>query len=300
MNKRLQGTLILMLTAIVWGISFVSQSVSMDHIEPNTFCGIRTIIGAISLIPVILVMDSSKKKKGIETTFNKKTLIRGGVICGILLCIAATLQTYGLKYTTAGKAGFVTAMYMVIVPIYSLFFGKKIRPVIALSVVVAVVGMYFLCIKDGFKLEIGDVYVLICAFVFAFHIMAVDYFSPRVDGVKLSFLQFLVCGIINCVLMFAIENPNLSEILKCTVPILYAGIMSCGVAYTLQIIGQKYAEPTVASIVMSLESVFAALAGWMIIGQAMSLREIFGCLLMFTAIVIVQLPEKQGKVIKEN
>ncbi len=295
MNKRLQGTLILMLTAIVWGISFVSQSVSMEHIEPNTFCGIRTLIGAISLIPVIIVMDKSKKNKGIEPTYNKKTLIRGGVICGILLCIAATLQTYGLKYTTAGKAGFVTAMYMVIVPIYSLFLGKKIRPVIALSVVVATVGMYFLCIKEGFTLEIGDIYVLICAFVFAFHIMAVDYFSPRVDGVKLSFLQFLVCGIINCVLMLAIESPDLAEIIKCAVPILYAGIMSCGVAYTLQIIGQKYAEPTVASIVMSLESVFAALAGWIILNQAMSLREIFGCVLMFGAITIVQLPERLRK-----
>ncbi len=293
MNKRLQGTLILMLTAIVWGISFVSQSVSMEHIGANTFCGIRTLIGAISLIPVILVMDGAKRKKGEPVNYNQKTLIKAGVICGVLLCIAATLQTIGLKYTTAGKAGFVTAMYMVIVPIYSLFLGKKIRPVIALSVVIATVGMYFLCIKQGFTLELGDIYVLICAFVFAFHIMAVDYFSPRVDGVKLSFLQFVVCGTINCILMFAFETPVLSEIIKCAVPILYAGIMSCGVAYTLQIIGQKYAEPTVASIVMSLESVFAAVAGWAILNQAMSIREIFGCVLMFGAITIVQLPEKR-------
>ena len=292
MNKRLQGTLILMLTAIVWGISFVSQSVSMELIEPNTFCGIRTLIGALSLVPVILVMDSSKKKKGMETNYNKKTLIRGGIICGVILCISATLQTYGLKYTTAGKAGFVTAMYMILVPIYGLFIGRKIRPVIAISVIVATVGMYFLCIKDGFKIEFGDLLVLGCAFTFAFHIMAVDYFSPRVDGVKLSFLQFLVCGTINVILMFILEKPVLADILKCTVPILYAGIMSCGVAYTLQIIGQKYAEPTVASIVMSLESVFAALAGWLLINQPMSLREIFGCVLMFGAITIVQLPEK--------
>lgn len=293
MNKRLQGTLILMLTAIVWGISFVSQSVSMELIGPNTFCGIRTLIGAVSLIPVIVVMDYSKKKKKIETNYNKKSLIVGGIICGIILCISATLQTYGLKYTTAGKAGFVTAMYMVIVPIYSLFMGKKIRPVIALSVVVAVIGMYFLCIKDGFSLETGDLLVLACAFTFAFHIMAVDYFSPRVDGVKLSFLQFAVCGMINITLMFILEKPIMSDILKCTIPILYAGVMSCGVAYTLQIIGQKYAEPTVASIVMSLESVFAALAGWLLIGQAMNFREIFGCILMFAAITIVQIPEKR-------
>ncbi len=292
MNKRLQGTLILILTAIVWGISFVSQSVSMVLIEPNTFCGIRTLIGALSLVPVILVMDNSKKKRGLETNYNKKTLICGGIICGIILCVSATLQTYGLKYTTAGKAGFVTAMYMVFVPIYSLFLGKKIRPVTAFGVLIAVVGMYFLCIKEGFKLEIGDLLVLVCAFTFAFHILAVDYFSPRVDGVKLSFLQFAVCGTINIVLMFLFEKPVMSEILKCTIPILYAGVMSCGVAYTLQIIGQKYAEPTVASIVMSLEAVFAALAGWLLIGQAMTLREIFGCILMFAAITIVQLPKK--------
>lgn len=295
MNKQLKGTLILMLTAIVWGISFVSQSVSMDYIGPNTFCGIRTLIGALSLVPVILVMDKSKKKKGEPTSYNNKTLLRGGIICGIILCISATLQTYGLQYTTAGKAGFVTAMYMIFVPIYGLFIGKKIRPVIAISVVIAMVGMYFLCIKEGFTIELGDLLVLACAFTFAFHIMAVDYYSPRVDGVKLSFLQFFVCGVINIILMFILEKPVMADILKCTIPILYAGVMSCGVAYTLQIIGQKYAEPTVASIVMSLESVFAALAGWLIINEPMSMREIFGCVLMFAAITIVQLPDKRLK-----
>ncbi len=200
MSKSLKGTLILMITAIVWGISFVSQSVSMELIDPNTFCGIRTLIGAVSLIPVMLVMDKTQKRKKEKKDYDKKTLLWGGLICGIILCISATVQTYGLKYTTAGKAGFVTAMYMVLVPIYGLFLGKKIRPVVALSVLVAVVGMYFLCIKEGFRLEIGDLLVLVCAFTFAFHIMAVDYFSPKVDGVKLSFLQFLVCGTINTVL----------------------------------------------------------------------------------------------------
>ncbi len=293
MNKRLKGTLILMITAIVWGISFVSQSVSMELIGPNTFCGIRTLIGALSLVPVILVMDKSKKKKTAETTHNKKTLILGGIACGIILCISATIQTYGIKYTTAGKAGFITAMYIVLVPIYGMFLGRKVRLVTLLSILIAVVGMYFLCIKEGFRLEFGDLLVLICAFVFALHIMAVDYFSPKVDGVKLSFLQFAVCGTINTILMFIFEEPVMADILKCSVPILYAGVMSCGVAYTLQIIGQKYAEPTVASIAMSLEAVFAGLAGWLLIGQAMTLREIFGCVLMFAAIITVQLPEKK-------
>lgn len=282
-----------MITAVVWGVSFVSQSVSMELIGPNTFCGIRTLIGALSLVPVILVMDKSKKKKAVPTTHNNKTLLLGGIACGIILCISATIQTYGLKYTTAGKAGFITAMYMVLVPIYGLFLGRKIRPATLLSILIAVVGMYFLCIKEGFRLEFGDFLVLICAFTFALHIMTVDYLSPKVDGVKLSFLQFAVCGTINVVLMFMFEEPVMADILKCAVPILYAGVMSCGVAYTLQIIGQKYAEPAVASIVMSLEAVFAGLAGWLLIGQAMALREIFGCALMFTAITIIQLPEKK-------
>ena len=293
MSKRLKGTLILMITAIVWGISFVSQSVGMRTIDPNTFCGIRTLIGALSLVPVILVLDKSKKKKGIKTNYDKKTLLLGGIVCGIILCISSTIQTYGLKYTTAGKAGFITTMYMVLVPIYGLFLGRKIRPVTVISILTAVVGMYFLCIKEDFTLGKGDFLVLICAFAFALHIMAVDYFSPKVEGVKLSFLQFWVCGTINTVLMFIFEEPVMADILKCTIPILYAGVMSCGVAYTLQIIGQKYAEPSVASIVMSLESVFAGLAGWILIGQAMSPREIFGCVLMFAAITIVQLPEKK-------
>ena len=294
MNKRLQGTLILMITAIVWGISFVSQSVSMEHIEPNTFNGIRTLLGCVSLLPVIAVLDMSKKKKGEFVPGNKKTLITGGIVCGILLCVASTIQTYGLKYTTAGKAGFITAMYMIMVPIISIFLGKKIRPSMALSVVVAMLGMYFLCIKKGsFVIEKGDIIVFVCAIVFSFHIIAVDYFSPRVDGVKLSCLQFLVSGSINTVLMFLIEEPVWSDIVICAVPILYSGLMSCGVAYTLQIIGQKYAEPTVASIVMSLESVFAALAGWVILGEAMSGREIFGCILAFAAIILVQLPDRR-------
>lgn len=294
MNKRLQGTLILMLTAIVWGISFVSQSVSMDHIEPNTFNGIRTLLGCLSLLPVIAVMDMGRKKRGEVAKGSKKDLIIGGVLCGMLLCAASTIQTYGLKYTTAGKGGFITAMYMIIVPVISIFMGKKIRPVVVLSVLIAMLGMYFLCIKKGsFVIELGDIYIFICAIIFAFHIMVIDHFSPKTDGVKLSCMQFFVGGTINIILMFILEEPILEDILTCAVPILYSGIMSCGVAYTLQIIGQKYAEPTVASIVMSLESVFAALAGWAILSEAMSGREIFGCVLAFVAIILVQLPDRK-------
>ena len=297
MNKRLQGTLILALATLVWGISFVSQSESMNYIEPNTFNGIRTLLGCISLLPVILVLDMQKKKKDTYTPMSKtqKTdLIKGGIACGIFLCIASTIQTYGLKYTTAGKSGFITALYMIFVPIVSVFLGKKIRPAVVISILIALVGMYFLCIKKGsFEINKGDVLTLICSIVFTFHILTIDHFSAKVDGVRLSCMQFLVGGTINTIIMFLFENPQLDLILKCTIPILYSGLMSCGVAYTFQIIGQKYAEPTVASLVMSLESVFAAIAGWILLSEAMDIREITGCALMFAAIVLVQLPEKQ-------
>ena len=296
MNKRLQGTLILALAALVWGISFVSQSESMNFIEPNTFNGIRTLLGCISLLPVIYVIDMQKKKKGTfvpMTATQKKDLLLGGILCGIFLCAASTIQTYGLKYTTAGKSGFITALYMIFVPIASVFLGKKIRPTVVVSILIALVGMYFLCIKKGsFQINKGDIYTLICSVIFTFHILVIDHFSAKVDGVRLSCMQFLMGGTLNTMLMFLIESPQLSLILKCTAPILYSGIMSCGVAYTFQIIGQKHAEPTVASLVMSLESVFAALAGWLLLSEAMNIREIVGCIMMFGAIVLVQLPEK--------
>ncbi len=296
MSKNLKGTLILALTSIVWGISFVSQSVSMEHIGPNTFAGIRTLLGCITLLPVIMFRNLKEKRNPEikEQTGSRKDIIIGGIICGVLLCIASTVQTYGMKYTTAGKSGFITAMYMILVPIVSIFMGKKIRPSVILCVLIAMTGLYFLCIKKGeFSMGYGDLVTLICAVFFTFHILAIDHYSPKVDGVKLSCMQFFVAGTINIIIMFIFEKPVIKDILVCAVPIVYSGIMSCGVAYTLQIIGQKYAEPTVASLVMSMESVFAALAGWVLLGQGMNGREIFGCLLMFGAITLIQLPPKK-------
>lgn len=296
MTKNLKGTLILALTAIIWGISFVSQSVSMEHIEPNTFTGIRTLLGCITLLPFIFFRNMKEKRDASPKAKNesRKDVIIGGIICGVLLCIASTVQTYGMKYTTAGKSGFITAMYMILVPIVSIFMGKKIRPTVIVCVLLAITGLYFLCIKKGeFSMGYGDLVTLVCAVFFTFHILVIDHYSPRVDGIKLSCMQFFVAGTINIIIMFIFEKPVLKDILICAVPILYSGIMSCGVAYTLQIIGQKYAEPTVASLVMSMESVFAALAGWAILGQGMNGREILGCILMFGAITLVQLPEKK-------
>ena len=289
-KNALKGNLILMLTAVIWGVSFVSQRVGMEYIKPNTFNGIRTMIGVLILIPFIFVRDKAGKSRPCD----KKKLIIGGIICGALLCAAGTLQTWGMVYTTSGKSGFITAMYMIFVPIIGLFAGKKIRAVTAAGVVLAVAGMYMLSI-GGTDLIInrGDVITLVCAFIFAFHIMAIDRFSSEVDCVKLAWLQFFVCGTINIILMLLFEHPDWELVRSCSVPILYSGIMSCGVAYTLQIVGQQYAEPTTSSIILSLESVFAALAGWVLLNETLTFREVLGCILMFVAIIIVQLPQKR-------
>lgn len=203
------------------------------------------------------------------------------------------LQQIGLVYTSAGKAGFITALYILIVPILGLFIGKKVGTKTWIGVALAVVGMYLLCITSGFSIAFGDLMVLLCAFVFSLHMLAVDYFSPKVDGVKLSCIQFFVCGILSAIPMMIFEQPQMGQIMDAWLPIAYAGILSSGVAYTLQIISQKHLNPTVASLLMSLESVFAVLTGWLILHEKLTLREFLGCVLVFVAIILAQLPEKK-------
>lgn len=299
-NQKLKGNLLLLLTAFVWGVSFIAQSKGVEEISPVAFNGIRSVLGGVVLLPVIYFLDAGKKKNNIPVQKIDKNLIVGGIICGIFLCLASTLQTIGMKYTSPGKAGFITALYMVIVPIIGLFTGKKLRPAMIAAVLIAVCGMYMMCIDSELSINQGDVLIFICAFLFSGHILVIDYFSPKVDGVKLSCIQFFVCGIINLIWMFLFEAPQLQPILNAWISIGYAGIFSCGVAYTLQIVGQKYTDPTSASILMSLESVFATLStvilvalGWNLTGGQMSIKEIFGCVLMFAAILLVQLPEKK-------
>ena len=300
-KHTLKGNLILLLTAVIWGISFVSQRVGMEYIKPNTFNGLRTMLGALVLVPFILVREKTGKSKPTNGKQTNRRLLIGGLICGILLCLASTLQTWGMVYTTSGKSGFITAMYMIFVPIIGLFIGKRLRLFTVLGIVCGVVGMYLLTLSGSeIVLNKGDLITLACAVIFAFHILVIDRLSSEVDGVKLAFLQFFVCGTINIILMFLFEHPDWSLVRSCTVPILYSGILSCGVAYTLQIVGQQYAEPTPASIIMSLESVFAALAGWVLLGEKLRPGEILGCVLMFAAIIIVQLPEKQDSRISEK
>lgn len=284
--------LILLLTAAIWGVAFVAQSVGMDYVKPFTFNGVRSLLGALVLLPVIYFFSHKKKGEAEQTKDSPKILWMGGISCGLCLCVASSLQQIGIQYTTAGKAGFLTAMYIIIVPIIGLFIGKKSSPFVGISIVLATVGLYLLSIKDGFSIGKGDIYVILCAVFFSLHILVIDYFAPKCDGVKMSCIQFLVCGVICSVLALIIEKPQIGQIMDAWLPIAYAGVMSCGVAYTLQIVGQKGMNPTVASLILSLESVISVLAGWVLLKQALSARELIGCVIMFAAIVLAQLPEK--------
>ena len=304
-HNRLKGNSMLLFASFIWGTSFIAQSVGVNSISAFTFTGVRSLLGGLILIPVIYILDSNKKKKNQPVLGVDKTLLTGGIICGILLCIASTLQTAGLIYTSPGKSGFITALYMVIIPIIGLFMGKKISPPIIIAVIGAVTGLYLLCINSGFSINKGDILTFLCSIVFSFHILAIDYFSPKTDGIKLSCMQFLVCGIIDTIIAVIYEKPSVAPILQSWIPLCYSGFLSCGVAYTLQVIGQKYTDPTSASILMSLESVFATLStvilvalGWNLTGGTLSMREIAGCILMFLSIMLVQLPDmKKSKII---
>lgn len=302
MNKyTLRQSALLVLAALVWGISFVSQSEGMNYIGTFTFNGIRCTLGAIVLIPVILFIRNRELKKpdaDVNSVYIKiinKPLIIGSVICGFILYAAINLQTIALETCTSGKAGFMTAMYIIIVPILGLFLKKRVGLKLWIGVVLAMIGMYLLCITDNSGLQKEDYYLLGCSFIFSLHILAVDYFSPKTNGVAFSSLQFIVCGVLSLISMIIWENPDLQSIYACIGALLYAGIMSSGVGYTLQIVGQKGINPTLASLCMSLESVFSLLAGIVLLGEFFSMRETLGCVLMFIAIVLAQLPDKIKK-----
>ena len=279
------NSLLLLLAATIWGSAFVAQSVGMEYVGPFTFTFTRSIIGSIVLIPIIVLLG--KWKKGFAT----RTECIGGVCCGLALCAASNFQQIGMQYTTVGKAGFITALYVVIVPIFGIFLRKKVPLIIWGCVGLSVAGLYLLCMPAGaFSLEKGDFLVLICAVLFSVHILVIDHFSPKGDGVVISCIQFLVCGIISGVCMLLTEQPKITNIIDAKWSILYAGVLSSGVAFTLQVVAQKKVNPTVASLIMCLESVVAVLAGWLILKQDLSARELWGCVLMFAAIVLAQIP----------
>lgn len=315
-THKLRNTFFLFLTAMIWGAAFVAQSVSMDYIEPFTFICLRSVIGGLFLIPVIIVLDGIRKKSQnesadvvnsenilhIETeekqrlSWKNKQLIEGGIVCGIFLFFANCFQQTGIQYTTVGKAGFITTFYIIIVPLIGLFFKKYCGILTWIGVVVALAGLYFLCITQKLTIQRGDALILCCSVLYAGQILAIDHYNPFVDGVKMSCIQFLTGGILGAVFMLLFENPSIAMILSAAGPILYTGIMSTGVGYTLQIVGQKGLNPTVAALILSLESVFSALSGYLFLHQVLTTRELIGCALMFIAIVLAQLPDIRRKV----
>ena len=287
-KKQLGNSLLLLLTATIWGSAFVAQSVGMEHVGPFTFTFSRSMIGGMVLLPCILLLG--KWKKGFAT----KVEWIGGICCGTALCVASNFQQVGMQYTTVGKAGFITALYVVMVPIFGIFMRKRVSLLIWGCVAVSVAGLYLLCMPAGaFVLAFGDLLVLLCAVLFSIHILVIDHFSPKGDGVVISCIQFFTCGVLSGIPMLFFEHPSVGSMLDAKWSILYAGVLSSGVAYTLQVVAQKNVNPTVASLILCLESVVAVLAGWIILGQGMSSREMWGCVLMFAAIVVAQLPMQE-------
>lgn len=282
-----------LLAAFIWGTAFVAQSVGADYIAPLAFNTLRFTVGFLFLLVMCIILSLWKKKAGIKPTGSRRDLILGGICCGAALMVATTLQQKGLETTTAGKAGFITALYIVIVPIAGLFMRKKTPKALLIGVPLAVAGLYCLCITEDLSINGGDLYVFLCSLCFSAHILIIDHFTQKVDGVAMSCIQFLTAALLSGVGMLFTEIPTAEAIHTCLFPILYLGIFSSGVAYTLQILAQKGSNPTVLSLLLSLESVFAVLAGAAILGDQMSPREYLGCVLMLAAVVLAQLPEKK-------
>ncbi len=298
-----------MLTSFIWGSAFVAQSSGMDYVGPYTYNMARNVLAFLFLIPVIYVIG---KKKGVtdnagsgtgidEAAFGEanwksillpdRTTLVGGIYCGLVMAVASSLQQIGITMTTAGKAGFITALYIILVPLMGVFIGKKIPRIIWFCVVLAMAGFYLLCVKEGFSISKGDILVLFCSVGFSVHIMTIDHFTSKgVDGVKMACIQFAVAAIVMTPVMFALENPSVSGLLSAWMTIAYAGILSSGVGFTLQIVAQKDTDPTTATLIMSLESVFAAVSGCLFLNEVLLPKEILGCILVFVAVILAQVP----------
>ena len=307
MQKKLRANLMLLVAALIWGSTFVAQTTASDTIEPFTFLFSRSFIGFLFLIPVIAIFNFQNNKKLIEgeqkqTLAPSKLTIIAGILCGAMLTIASYCQQKGIAMMTdnaSGKAGFITALYIVFTPIFGIILKRRIPKIIAVCVPIATLGFYLLCIKGDFSVELGDLLTLACAVFFTFHILIIDYFMEKgANPIKTSCIQFLTVGIISLILAFIFEKPDLSIIWNAKLEIMYAGFLSSGIAYTLQIMAQKDADPTSATLIMSLESVFAVLSGWLILGESLSGKELIGCLLVFIAVILAQvqlpLPKKKN------
>ena len=290
-----KGTIFLLITALIWGSAFVAQSIGMDYIGPFTFSAARNVIAIIVLMPVILLFTDKRDDGTYPPIWQQlkpdAITLTGGAWCGLTLGIADTLQQVGITMTTAGKAGFITAIYIVLVPLMGFFIGRKVPRIIVFCVILAMTGFYFLCINGDFEIAFGDLLVFFCAIFFALHILVIDHFLlKKAHSIKMSWVQFAIAFLFSATLTILFEGPTASMLWDAKWPILYAGGLSSGVAYTLQIVGQKYTEPTTATLILSLEAVFAVLAGWLILGEVMTGKEIVGCVLVFVAVILAQIP----------
>lgn len=300
MSKSMRANLLLILTALIWGVAFVAQDVAADAVSPLYFNALRMSLATLAILPTVWLMDrraAMHKANGLAwkqmTPAQKKELFIGGAWCGVLLALGSTAQQIGLSLgATAGKAGFVTAMYIVLVPVAGIFWRRRVGVLVWIAVVLSTVGLYLLCMQGSFQLSLADGMLLLCAVAYTGHIMVVDHFSRHTDCVKMSCIQFAVTALLCLLGALLFETVTLAAIRSCLIPILYAGVLSAAVGYTLQILAQRDAEPAIASLLMSMESVFAVLAGWIILGDALSLRELAGCALMMSAIILAQLPQK--------
>ena len=299
-DRKMLGNALLILTAMIWGTAFVFQRTGMESIEPITFNAARMALAAVAVGAVSVVTAPAEKKRfaGERITgpgeeqhraYNRNTLI-GGICCGTFLAAASIFQQMGIVYTTAGKAGFITAMYMLLVPVIgTVFFHKRNSWIVWLAVLIGVAGMYLLCMTEGFRLTRGDTLVCICALLFSGHILCCDHFVQLGDPIRISAIQFAACTVLSAIAAVILEQPTWDKIVSAAIPILYCGLISGGLGYTLQIIAQKFTDPTIASLLMSLESVFAVIAGALLLGERMSSKELLGCVVMFVAIVLVQI-----------
>ena len=288
-SKNLKADVLLLITAMIWGAAFVAQRVGMDYVGPLTFNAVRFALGAAALLPLIHRLDREKKKDGTYKKLDIKQFLTGGVIAGSALFLGSTLQQWGLVYTTAGNAGFITGLYVVFVPILGLFVKQKTGLATWIGAILAVIGMYLLSVNEGFKIGLGDLLVLVSAFFWAGHVIIISLLSSKIDPVKFASGQFAVCSVFSFIGALIFEDMSFSGIYACAIPILYGGLMSVGVAYTLQVIAQQDAKPAHAAIILSLESVFAALAGWLLLGETLTTQGLFGCGLMLCGMLLSQL-----------
>lgn len=283
------------ITAMIWGSSFVAQSTSTEHIGAFTFNAARSFVGFLALLVVVQIFRMVRKEPGIQQTpeekkAGRKGLVLGGICCGIALALACNLQQLGMVAgASAGKTSFITTLYVVLVPICGLFLKKRVSPTVWISVLLAVAGLYCLCIKDSFSIAPSDLLVMLCAFGYTLHILVIDYFTQKVDGVKMSCIQFLSCAVLSAILMLIFEHPTWADITPCIGSILYVGVFSSGVAYTLQILAQKDSNPTIVALLLSLESVFGAVSGAIFLHETMTGKELVGCVLMLIAVVLAQI-----------